>query len=106
MLQVIGRSFHIVYSSVSTGKRERENGRESDSYEWLCMTNEYEKKQMALYYYKSDRCPRPVIFKRRNHRRYDREVSSIFRAVTITSESLKDQDKYLHIHSTILIFYF
>ena len=36
--------------------QERENGRESDSYEWLCMTNEYEKKQMALYYYKSDRC--------------------------------------------------
>ena len=36
--------------------QDRENGRESDSYEWLCMTNEYEKKQMALYYYKSDRC--------------------------------------------------
>lgn len=34
---------------------ERKEGRESSSYEWLCMTNEYEKKQMALYYYKKDR---------------------------------------------------
>ena len=30
--------------------QERKNGRESKSYEWLCMTNEYEKNQMALYY--------------------------------------------------------
>lgn len=35
--------------------QEREKGRESKSYEWLCMTNEYEKDQMALYYYKQDR---------------------------------------------------
>ena len=35
--------------------QERKNGRESKSYEWLCMTNEYEKNQMALYYYKKDR---------------------------------------------------
>lgn len=35
--------------------QERQNGRESKSYEWLCMTNEYEKNQMALYYYKKDR---------------------------------------------------
>lgn len=34
---------------------EREKGRESKGYEWLCITNEYEAKQMALYYYKSDR---------------------------------------------------
>ena len=34
---------------------ERKDGRESSSYEWLCMTNEYEEKQMALYYYKKDR---------------------------------------------------
>ena len=33
-------------------------------------------------------------------------MSAIFRPVTTISESLKDQDKYLHIHSTILIFYF
>lgn len=35
--------------------QEKEKGRESQSYEWLCMTNEYEANQMALYYYKSDR---------------------------------------------------
>lgn len=34
---------------------ERKDGRISNSYEWMCMTNEYEKKQMALYYYKKDR---------------------------------------------------
>ena len=33
-------------------------------------------------------------------------MPAIFRPVTTISESLKDQDKYLHIHSTILIFYF
>lgn len=39
---------------------EREKGRESSSYEWLCMTNEYEEKQMALYYYKSNRSHKNV----------------------------------------------
>ena len=53
-----------------------------------------------------DICPGYVIFKRRNHRRHDREMFAIFRSVTTIPESLKDQDKYLHIHNTILIFYF
>ena len=34
---------------------ERKDGRSSNSYEWMCITNAYEKKQMALYYYKKDR---------------------------------------------------
>ena len=72
----------------------------------LVQSDDFFQNEQIEYREIPDICPRPVIFKRRNHRRYDREVSSIFRAVTTTSESLKDQDKYLHIHSTILIFYF